>query len=88
MSDKMIPAAEIMRDYILNKAIPELESLGKAELVERLREAVEIGDEKAKEHASYWEGIRIFAQNGLQLAAMEGQVKEIQNAVESVSKQS
>lgn len=65
---EMKPACEIMRDHIKIDVIPELIKLGRTELVAKLEEAIEVGEDKYGEFASYWEGIRIFADNGLRLA--------------------
>ena len=67
----MNTAAEIMRDYIVLDAIPELTKLGRTKLVDSLNVAVGLGDANYQELPAYWEGIRLFASNGLHLAKLE-----------------
>ena len=61
-------SSELIRDRIMLELIPQLEQLGKQELINSLTEAVKVGDEKAMDHPQYWEGIQDFAQNGLDIA--------------------
>ena len=64
----MKPACEIMRDALVKDLIPRCKELGRHELASKLEEAVVIGEDKYGEHASYWEGIRLFATNGIAIA--------------------
>ena len=68
-------ASEIMRDALLRDLIPQLEELGRDEIVARLKVAIEIGERSYKEHPEYWEGIRLFAINGIALAKCTNKLK-------------
>lgn len=75
----MSTASEIMRDYIVMDVIPVLEEDGQLELVDKLREAVEIGERSYMDFSEYWEGIRIFANNGLTNIQIKQAVEEIKS---------
>jgi len=70
-------ASEIMREALIRDLIPQLEALGRNEIAARLKVAIEIGEEKAMNHPEYWEGIRLFAINGISLAKGANKLKEL-----------
>lgn len=64
----MKPASEIMRDALVLELIPRARELGRDELADKLTEAVELGENKYADYPAYWEGIRLFATNGIEIA--------------------